>query len=222
MSLIEKITRSYLQIFNEKEIISGSYMYMPFEGQDKSLIDKISNVIGSGLYPLGLSMLIPIILYGIVSQKQQKLIEIMKMNGLLMRYYWINFFLFNNLISLLSCGLLYIMGRYVFQIIFFVNTGWEVIWVLFVGWSVAQVSLTAFMQIFINSSKAATIIGYLLSIFSTIVGQAICTVIFPFPMKFPIILQLYPPLALSRGVYLIGNSCANNSSCFNSIFNMND
>lgn len=144
------------------------------------------------------------------------------MNGLLMRYYWINFFLFNNLISLLSCGLLYIMGRYVFQIIFFVNTGWEIIWVLFVGWSVAQVSLTAFMQIFINSSKAATIIGYLLSIFSTIVGQAICTVIFPFPMRFPIILQLYPPLALSRGVYLIGNSCANNSSCYNSIFNMNE
>jgi len=32
MSLIEKITRSYLQIFNEKEIIAGSYMYMPFEG----------------------------------------------------------------------------------------------------------------------------------------------------------------------------------------------
>jgi hypothetical protein len=67
MSLIEKITRSYLQIFDEKEIISGSFMYMPFEGVDKSLVDKLSNVLGSGLYPLGLSLLIPIILYGIVS-----------------------------------------------------------------------------------------------------------------------------------------------------------
>lgn len=67
MSLIEKITRSYLQNYNEKETISGSFMYMPFEGEDKSLIDKISNVLGSGLYPLGLSLLIPIFLYSIVS-----------------------------------------------------------------------------------------------------------------------------------------------------------
>jgi hypothetical protein len=87
---------------------------------------------------------------------------------------------------------------------------------------VAQVSLTAFVQIFINSSKAATIIGYLLSIFSTIVGQAICTVIYPFPMQLPLPLKLYPPLALCRGVYLIGNSCANNSSCFASILKMDE
>lgn len=105
----------------------------------------------------------------------------MKMNGLLMKYYWINFFIFNLIISLLSCGLLYIFGRYIFYIIFFVNTHWIVLWLLFLGWSIGQVSLTAFMQVFINNSKAATIIGYLLSIFSTIVGQAICTLIYPYP-----------------------------------------
>jgi hypothetical protein len=32
MSLIEKITRSYLQIIDKNEIIAGSFMYMPFEG----------------------------------------------------------------------------------------------------------------------------------------------------------------------------------------------
>ncbi len=146
----------------------------------------------------------------------------MKMNGLLMRYYWMNFFLFNNLISLFSCGLLYCLGRYIFNIAFFMNTGWNIIWILFLGWSIAQVSMTAFMQIFINSSKAATIIGYLLSIFSTIVGQAMCTLIFPFPMQLPKILHLFPPFALSRGVYLIGNSCANHSSCYRDFFNMNE
>lgn len=112
----------------------------------------------------------------------------MKMNGLLMKYYWINFFTFNNIMSLLSCGLLFLMGRYVFDIIFFVNTDWIVIWTLFLGWSIAQVSMTAFIQIFLNSSKAATIIGYILSIFSTIVGQGLCNIIFPFPMKLPLFL----------------------------------
>lgn len=141
----------------------------------------------------------------------------MKMNGLLMKYYWISFFLFNFMVSLISCGLLYFLGRYGFQIIFFMNTGWQVIWTLLVGWSIAQVSLTAFMQIFINSSKAATIIGYLLSIFSTMVGQAICTAIYPSPSRLPSYLLMYPPFALSRGIYLIGFSCANNSACFQNI-----
>lgn len=68
MSLIDKITRPFLQITDkEKEIIAGSYMYMPFSGQDTSLIDKVVNVIGSGLYPLGLALLMPIFLYMVVS-----------------------------------------------------------------------------------------------------------------------------------------------------------
>lgn len=42
-------------------------MYMPFDGVDKSLMSKATNVIGSGLYGLGLSLLLPIFLYSIVS-----------------------------------------------------------------------------------------------------------------------------------------------------------
>lgn len=67
MSLIEKVYRSYLQLSSAKEVIMGSYMYMPFDGQDKSLVDKIINMIGSGLYPLGLSLLIPLFLFNVVS-----------------------------------------------------------------------------------------------------------------------------------------------------------
>jgi hypothetical protein len=44
-------------------------MYMPFQGEDKTLVNKAINVIGSGLYPLGLSLLFPLFLYSIVSEK---------------------------------------------------------------------------------------------------------------------------------------------------------
>lgn len=77
MSLIEKLTRSYMQLLGQnskKEIIAGHFMYMPFEGTDRSLIDKATNVLGSGLYALGLSLLLPIFLYGIVSDKEERLI----------------------------------------------------------------------------------------------------------------------------------------------------
>lgn len=72
MSLIDKVTRPFLQILSSKsaeELIVGSYMYMPFEGGDTALLDKVVNIVGSGLYPLGLSLLMPIFLYMVVSEK---------------------------------------------------------------------------------------------------------------------------------------------------------
>lgn len=67
MSFVDKITRSFLQFSNKKEIIAGSFLYMPFSGEDKSFMNKMINVIGSGLYPLGLSLLLPLLLYTVVS-----------------------------------------------------------------------------------------------------------------------------------------------------------
>jgi hypothetical protein len=43
---------------------------MPFDGKDTALIDKSINVMGSGLYPLGLSMMLPLFLYAIVAEKE--------------------------------------------------------------------------------------------------------------------------------------------------------
>ena len=47
---------------------------MPFDGEDRSLVDKTVNVVGSGLYPLGLSLLLPLFLYMIVSEKEERLL----------------------------------------------------------------------------------------------------------------------------------------------------
>lgn len=67
LAVLEKVTRPFLQLTHPKEIIFGSYMYMPFDGLDTALIDKTVNVVGAGLYPLGLSLLLPLFLYSIVS-----------------------------------------------------------------------------------------------------------------------------------------------------------
>lgn len=139
------------------------------------------------------------------------------MNGLLMKYYWIAFFGFNFSLSFLSGCFLFVMGNYVLEIAFFASTAPEIYFLLLTGWSIAQVSLTAFVQVFINSSKTATIVGYLLSIFSALVGQAICNVVYPFPSELPVLMLLYPPWALARGIYLIGYACANNSDCYQDI-----
>lgn len=77
--------------------------------------------------------------------------------------------------------------------------------------------MTNFVQIFINSAKSATIVGYLLSITSCFVGEAITTFIYAYPQNVPIYILLYPPFALCRAIYLIGFNCASNSSCYKGI-----
>lgn len=144
----------------------------------------------------------------------------MKMNGLIMKYYWVVFFIFNFLLSLLSCFILFFTGRFILNITFFSETSSIILFALFVGWSIAQVSLTTFVQIFINNAKTATIIGYLLSIFSGLISQAISTIVYPYPARLPVSMLMYPPLALARGIYLIGYACANNSSCFQDLYHV--
>ena len=217
MGLIEKITRPFLQEYDAKQILMGSYMYMPFKGEDVALLDKTVNVVGSGLYPLGLSLLLPLFLYAIISEKEDKLIEAMRMNGLDIRYYWVSTFIFNFGLSMLTFAIFFIFGRYVLDLTFFTQTHAGLMWLTLVGWAIAQIGLTNLVQIFISNSKSATIVGYLLSIFGSLVGETLAVFIYAFPMQPPFALMLFPPFCMCRIVYLMGLACSS-TGCFSEVF----
>jgi hypothetical protein len=131
----------------------------------------------------------------------------MKMNGLNIKYYWINFFIVSFIITIITSANMYLFAHY-FQIPFFTKTAPSVIWTMFIAWSIAQISMTTLFQIFINNSKLATIVGYILSIFSTIIGLTISTIVYPYPLKIPTYVLFYPPFSLSRIVLYIGLACS--------------
>jgi len=106
----------------------------------------------------------------------------MKMNGLDPNVFWINFMLVSLCLSFVTSLNMYIWGSYIIQVPFFTDTSFGVIWLLFGGWAIAQTAMASFFQVFLDSARTATIIGYVLSIFSTLLAMALCTVIFPYPM----------------------------------------
>lgn len=191
-------------------------MYMPFDGEDRALINKTINVIGTGLYPLGLALLLPLFLYSIVSEKEEKLIEIMRMNGLDLKYYWVNTFIFNFLISLITFSIFYGFGFFVLELQFFTETNPIVLWIILIGWGIAQIAMTNLVQIFISNGKSATIIGYLLSIFSALIGETIAVFVYSLPMVVPNWLLMFPPFTLCRSFYLLGMACAT-TGCVNNL-----
>ena len=57
---------------------------MPFVGEDKGYILRLISVMGATLYPIALSLLLPIFMNIMVLEKENKLLEMMKMNGMKM------------------------------------------------------------------------------------------------------------------------------------------
>jgi hypothetical protein len=51
-----------------------------------------------------------VFLYSIVLEKEERLVQMMKMNGLKIRYYWLTFFVFNLTLSVVTNLLFFILG----------------------------------------------------------------------------------------------------------------
>ena len=143
----------------------------------------------------------------------------MRMNGLNIKYYWINMFIFNFLVSIATFSLFYIFGYFVLSLQFFTDTSPLLMWLILIGWAIAQISMTSLVQIFISNAKSATIVGYLLSIFSSLVGETIVVFVYSSPLLVPNWLFLYPPIALCRSFYLMGMACST-SGCIKNLENM--
>jgi len=51
--------------------------------------------------------------------------------------------------------------------------------------------------------------GYLLSIWTTVVGSSFSMIVYPLPSELPIAMRLYPPFAFSRLIYQLTYRCSN-------------
>ena len=89
---------------------------MPFMPSPSLFVDAIVSTVTTILFPLSLSLLLPVFLYMIVLQKEEKLIQMMRMNGMKMKNYWIVNFLFNLCISLITNLVFCVFGYIYLQI----------------------------------------------------------------------------------------------------------
>jgi hypothetical protein len=110
----------------------------------------------------------------------------MKTNGLSMGSYWTVTFLFNFALSVITFTVFYIFGRGVLKLSYFTETSPVLMAVIMVGWGLSQVSLANFVQVFISKAKSATVIGYVMAIFLTLVGEALAVGVFAMPLSVPL------------------------------------
>jgi hypothetical protein len=145
----------------------------------------------------------------------------MKMNGLKIRYYWLTFFLFNLMLSVITNLIFFALGALVLGSAFFEETSKLLLFLVAFGWSLAQIGMAAFFQTFLNKSRSANIIGYLISIWTTMIGATLNLGVYQYPSHFPIGLQMFPPFAFVRLFYLMMMECSN-GDCYYDIANISE
>ena len=106
----------------------------------------------------------------------------MRMNGMSMTNYWAINFLYNLVISIATNIVFYLFGYIFLDISFFRQTSFSVLAIVYLGWILAQIGLSVFLQVFLSSSRAANIVGYLVAIWTNLVGATLSVAMFQFPI----------------------------------------
>lgn len=125
---------------------------MPFKPSTDTELERIINLVGLAVYPTCLCLSLPVFIYTLVLEKETKLVETMKMNGMKMYNYWLTNFAFNIIIYIMTAGSYWFIGSIIFKLNFFSKTSSLLLLVVFSGWGFCQVSMAFFFSVFLNSS----------------------------------------------------------------------
>ena len=132
----------------------------------------------------------------------------MKMNGMSMKYYWFVTFIFNLILSFITNAIFYMVGFFFLDNAFFTKTPFTLMVIVLLGWMLAQIGFSVFFQTFLSNSRTANIIGYLVSVWTSLIATALNVGVFPLPTEYPYALRMFAPFGFTRVFYIMLSKCS--------------
>jgi len=84
------------------------------------------------------------------------------------------------------------------------------------GWSLSQIGLAAFLQTFLSKARSANIIGYIIAIWTMMIGATLNIGVYQVPNHYPVWLQAIPPFSFNRLFFLMLSNCSD-ADCYNTL-----
>eukprot|EP00727_Mastigamoeba_balamuthi_P010040 m51a1_g5659 hypothetical protein (868) ;mRNA; f:894559-897621 len=200
------LLNSFLAKTGKLVYLAPSVKEMP-EKSEKLPID-FGSYIFAYLTPFALSFLVPVFVYTIVHEKQQRLREMMKMMGLKMGMYWSINFVYDCMLYFIVV-IVYIAIGLAFRLRVFTQTAGHIQFFVYAGWGLSQISFAFLLSVFFNKSRNATVGSYMIVIFSILISFIWNQAAWPVDdgkQSFWLVL-LYPPWAVYRSWTVIGIKC---------------
>ena len=212
---------AYLKKLYNVTVMSG-LLLMPIRLEDnEENIQRVINVVGATFYPISISLLMPLFMYNIVIEKERQLIEIMRINGLKIRNYWISYFIFFYAVYIVTIVFFILAGTFLFGLNLFVETSFLLIFLTIFIWGFAQIALAFFFQAFLNNGRTTSIIGYIIAAWLTLTSVSVNLSCFVIPVEAPYFLNLFPTFALCRIFFYMTTYCGY-ESCISDFSNVNN
>lgn len=120
-------------------------------------------------------------LYGLVLEKEEKLVQMMKMNGMKISTYWLVYAIFNFLLAFVTNLIFFGVGAAVLNTSFFTKTSPALLILVALGWIVSQLGLAAFVQTLLDKARSANIVGYIFAIWTMMIGSTLSIGVYQVP-----------------------------------------
>ena len=179
----------------------------------------IVEIFGSFLYPMALTLQLPVYVFVVVLEKESRLRELQKTMGMSMSTYWLSSVTFNMIIYACVASFFYIVGLWV-ELRFFKQTGSGLLVMFFVAWGLSLSSVSLLISSVISSRRVATVVGYCVVLFGNGIALILSDGIYgnlpnlSVPSKMPTWLFLNPQFAMVRFVYKTNYRCAALLDCY--------
>ncbi|OUM58763.1 hypothetical protein PIROE2DRAFT_47658 [Piromyces sp. E2] len=152
-SVIRKVT-------NNKVGITQGFRSFPEIFSTKTGLN-IDSLIGTILYPWGVSFLLPIFVIGLVKEKEERFLVMMNMNGMKSSTYYIFVYITDLILSIISMALFIIVGI-ICGMKMFTETSLAILILEFFIWANIQVILAFVISFFFKRNGSALITSFLL------------------------------------------------------------
>jgi len=183
-------------------------------------IVQLLNLVGALLYPVALNLSLPMFLYLLVMEKENRVKSLMEFHGMSNAAYVASNFVFFLFIYIVLASLFWICGR-ALNLSVFVDTAVTTMGMFWLLWGLCLISISFALSTLLNSKSAASMLGYVVALggplFATMVALGIY-VIAEKPM--PAAWFLWPQFAMVRGIYLFTKACTLDNACYPHLWNL--
>lgn len=173
--------------------ISHGFRAMPQYSNTKINL-PVATAIGRILYPWGVSFLLPIFVIIMVKEKEDRILAMMRMNGMKSITYYLTLYIHFLILGIIS-SLIFLVSGFAFGMELFRRTSWGVLILVFFLWANVQVALAFFFSAFFSKSRTALVITFLVVLASVVVSIAFDQL---FSGDISPALFIWPPFAFYR------------------------
>jgi ABC-type multidrug transport system ATPase subunit len=152
-------------------------------------------------YPFALGLCLPIILGALALEKEEKIQDLLKINGMSMRKFYISNLMFWFLFCSIVCLVFFLSGYLILDDGFFSKNNPLDFLVFSIGWNLQQIVFAFFLLTMISTSGAASAVGYILSTLGILFSVNMTSFIYPFPDHLPVLWNLIPQCNYVRIMY---------------------